>query len=394
MESMRWRILYRVATLSKRRSSRLFLPNNAAPSPLSLHPVRHAHGWAWQCQCASSLAGETWTVTTSPFRMIYSSRNPGAMLRVSKKTAGGGNAMTTGLDVTSAGSRPGGGPPAAEALRLYESMVLIRRVEERLRDDSAAGKLPGAVHLYIGEEAVAAGVCAHLEDRDYATSTHRGHGHFLAKGGDVRAMMAEIWAKREGICQGMGGSMHVADLARGILGANGIVGAGLSIAAGAAFGAKLDGDGKASVCFFGDGASNQGVLMETLNVSALWRLPLVFVCENNGFSEFTPAAEVTAGRIADRARAFSLPAVEVDGNDVTEVWRAAGEAVARARGGGGPSFIEARTYRIQGHFEAESFVLGNGRYRDNEEIHKRRGHAPSRLPRAGLRRAARGGARG
>ena len=194
--------------------------------------------------------------------------------------------------------------------------------------------------------------------------------------------------------QEMGGSMHVADLARGILGSNGIVGAGLSIAAGAAFGAKLDGDGKASVCFFGDGASNQGVLMETLNVSALWRLPLVFVCENNGFSEFTPAAEVTAGRIADRARAFSVPAVEVDGNDVTEVWRAAGEAVARARGGGGPSFIEARTYRIQGHFEAESFVLGNGRYRDNEEIHKRRGHAPSRLPRAGLRRAARGGARG
>jgi catechol 2,3-dioxygenase-like lactoylglutathione lyase family enzyme len=142
-------------------------------------------------------------------------------------------------------------------------MVLIRRVEERLRDDSADGKLPGAVHLYIGEEAVAAGVCAHLSARDYATSTHRGHGHFLAKGGDVRAMMAEIWAKREGICRGMGGSMHVADLARGILGANGIVGAGLSIATGAAFGAKLDGDGKVSVCFFGDGAANQGALMET-----------------------------------------------------------------------------------------------------------------------------------
>ena len=175
--------------------------------------------------------------------------------------------MTTGLDVTSAGSRPDGGPSAAEALRLYEKMVLIRRVEERLRDDSAAGKLPGAVHLYIGEEAVAAGVCAHLGDRDYATSTHRGHGHFLAKGGDVRPMMAEIWGKREGICQGMGGSMHVADISKGILGANGIVGAGLSIATGAAFGAKLDGDGKVAVCFFGDGASNQGVLMETLNVS-------------------------------------------------------------------------------------------------------------------------------
>jgi acetoin:2,6-dichlorophenolindophenol oxidoreductase subunit alpha len=260
------------------------------------------------------------------------------------------------------------GPSPAEALRLYESMVLIRRVEERLRDDSAAGKLPGAVHLYIGEEAIAAGVCAHLEARDYATSTHRGHGHFLAKGGDVRAMMAEIWAKREGICQGMGGPMHVADLSRGILGANGIVGAGLSIATGAAFGAKLDRDGKVAVCFFGDGASNQGALMETLNLSALWQLPLVFVCENNGFSEFTPAAEVTAGRIADRARPFSVPVDEVDGNDVTDVWRAAGEAIRRAREGGGPSFIEARTYRIQGHFEAEAFVLGSGRYRDTDEI--------------------------
>jgi pyruvate dehydrogenase E1 component alpha subunit len=247
-------------------------------------------------------------------------------------------------------------------------MVLIRCVEERLRDDSAAGRLPGAVHLYIGEEAVAVGVCAHLGARDYATSTHRGHGHFLAKGGDVRAMMAEIWAKREGICQGMGGSMHVADISRGILGANGIVGAGLSIATGAAFGAKLDGDGKVAVCFFGDGAANQGVLMETLNLSALWQLPLVFVCENNGFSEFTPSAQVTAGRIADRARAFSVPAAEVDGNDVTDVWRAAGEAVSRARDGGGPSFIEARTYRIQGHFEAEAFVLGAGRYRDEAEI--------------------------
>src|ERR1700722_19144693 len=237
---------------------------------------------------------------------------------------------TTGHGAARAGSRREAEPAPAEALRLYESMVLIRRGEERLRDDSAAGKLPGAVHLYIGGGGVgAAGVCAPLSARDYATSTHRGHGHFLAKGGDVRAMMAEIWAKREGICQGMGGSMHVADLAKGILGANGIVGAGLSIAAGAAFGAKLDGDGKASVCFFGDGASNQGVLMETLNISALWRLPLVFVCENNGFSEFTPAAEVTAGRIADRARAFSVPAVEVDGNDVSEVWRAAGEAIGR-----------------------------------------------------------------
>jgi TPP-dependent pyruvate/acetoin dehydrogenase alpha subunit len=283
---------------------------------------------------------------------------------------------TTGLGEPPTGWHPDARPTPAEALRLYESMVEIRRVEERLRDDSAAGKLPGAVHLYIGEEAVAAGVCAHLSARDYATSTHRGHGHFLAKGGDMRSMMAEIWAKREGICRGMGGSMHVADISKGILGANGIVGAGLSIATGAAFGAKLDGDGKVAACFFGDGASNQGVLMETLNLSVLWRLPAVFICENNGFSEFTPSATVTAGKIADRARAFAMPAAEVDGNDVTEVWRAAGEAVRRAREGGGPSFIEARTYRIQGHFEAESFVLGSGRYRGEAEIEEWRSKDP------------------
>src|ERR1700753_1119824 len=262
---------------------------------------------------------------------------------------------TTGHGAARAGSRREAEPAPSEPSGLQESRVLIRRGEERLRDDSAAGKLPGAVHLYIGEEAVAAGVCAHLTARDYATSTHRGHGHFLAKGGDVRAMMAEIWAKREGICQGMGGSMHVADLAKGILGANGIVGAGLSIAAGAAFGAKLDGDGKVSVCFFGDGALNQGSLLGTLNVGARWRGPLVFVCENNGFSEFTPAAEVTAGRIADRGRAFSVPAAEVDGNDVTAVWQAAGEGVARAPGGGGPAVIEARTYSIPGPFECQCF---------------------------------------
>jgi pyruvate dehydrogenase E1 component alpha subunit len=189
-------------------------------------------------------------------------------------------------------------------------------------------------------------------------------------------MMAEIWGKREGICRGMGGSMHVADISKGILGANGIVGAGLAIATGAAYGAKLDGDGKVAVCFFGDGAANQGVLMETLNVSTLWQLPVIFVCENNLFSEFTPSHEVTAGRIADRARAFGMPTAEVDGNDVVEVWRAAGEAVERGRAGGGPSFIEAATYRIQGHFEAETFVLGHGHYRENSEIEHWRARDP------------------
>jgi TPP-dependent pyruvate/acetoin dehydrogenase alpha subunit len=284
-------------------------------------------------------------------------------------------------------------PSAAELLDLYERMLLIRRTEERLSAESMAGSLPGAVHLYIGEEAVAVGVSAQLGDRDYATSTHRGHGHFLAKGGDLNAMMAEIWGKREGICRGMGGSMHVADISKGILGANGIVGAGLAIATGAAYGAKLDGEGKVAVCFFGDGASNQGVLMETLNVSTLWQLPVIFVCENNLFSEFTPSREVTAGRIADRARAFSMPANEVDGNDVVAVWQAAEQAVGRARAGGGPSFIEARTYRIRGHFEAESFVLAGGRYREDAEIDEWRTRDPierlgSRLVASGIADAA------
>jgi len=273
-------------------------------------------------------------------------------------------------------AQPSVDPSAAQLVALYERMLLIRRTEERLSADSAAGKLPGAVHLYIGEEAVAAGVCAHLTDRDYVTSTHRGHGHYLAKGGDLRAMMAEIWGKREGICRGMGGSMHVADVSKGILGANGIVGAGFAIATGAAFGAKLDGDGKVAVCFFGDGASNQGVLMETLNVSTLWQLPVIFVCENNMFSEFTPSREVTAGRIADRARAFAMPASEVDGNDVVAVWQVARQAVERGRAGAGPSFIEARTYRIQGHFEAERFILAGNRYREDAEIAEWRARDP------------------
>ena len=269
---------------------------------------------------------------------------------------------------------------SARAIDLYERMLLIRRMEERLSQDKAAGKLPGAVHLYIGQEAVAVGVCDNLVDTDFITSTHRGHGHFLAKGGDPNAMMAEIWAKRTGICKGMGGSMHVADVSKGILGANGIVGGGFAIAAGAAFAAKLDRKGSASVCFFGDGAASQGVLMETLNVSTLWGLPMIFVCENNGFSEFTPSKEVTAGVIADRARAFEMPTETVDGNDVLEVWEATRRAVARARADGGPTFIEAMTYRIHGHAEAETALLGKGRYREETEIEEWRQKCPiSRL---------------
>ena len=267
-------------------------------------------------------------------------------------------------------------PTAAQSLALYERMLLIRRMEEKLSADSAAGVLPGAVHLYIGQEAVAAGVCLQLENTDWITSTHRGHGHFLAKGGDPKAMMAEIWGKKTGICKGMGGSMHVADLTKGILGANGIVGGGLAISVGAAFGEKLSGKGRVAVCFFGDGASNQGVFMEGLNVSTLWQLPLVFVCEHNHFSEFTRAEQVTAGRIVDRAKAFGIHTAVVDGNDVEAVWNATGEAVARARRGEGPCFIEAETYRIKGHMEFEKELLAGGKYRELEEIEQWRKKDP------------------
>jgi TPP-dependent pyruvate/acetoin dehydrogenase alpha subunit len=256
----------------------------------------------------------------------------------------------------------------AQQLGLLERMLLIRRTEELLRTETAAGRLPGGVHLYIGQEAIATGVCAHLREADCITSTHRGHGHFLAKGGDPKTMLAEIWGKRTGICKGMGGSMHVADLSKGILGANGIVGGGFAIAAGAAYSSQLQKDGRVVVAFFGDGASNQGVFMETLNVSSLWKLPLVFVCEHNQFGEFTPWNSVTSGQIVDRARAFNIPCNVIDGNDVLAVYDAAGEAVERARRGKGPSFIEAHTYRIQGHLEAEDLFLGGQKYRDKAEI--------------------------
>jgi pyruvate dehydrogenase E1 component alpha subunit len=267
-------------------------------------------------------------------------------------------------------------PSRDDLFALYERMLLIRRTEERLRDENKAGHLPGAVHLYIGEEAIATGVCAHLRESDMITSTHRGHGHYLAKGGDLKAMMAEIWAKRTGICKGMGGSMHVADFSKGILGANGIVGAGFAIAAGAAYSAMLAKQGRVVVDFFGDGASNQGTLMETLNIASLWQLPLVFVCEHNRFSEFSPANTVTSGKIVDRARAFNIPCHVIDGNDVVAVWRAAKDAVDRARNGGGPTFIEAHSYRIQGHLEAEDLFLGGQRYRESSEIEEWKARCP------------------
>ena len=266
-------------------------------------------------------------------------------------------------------------PTAEQLLDMYERMLLIRRVEKQLSEDFKAGLLPGAVHLYVGQEAVAVGMCEHLHDSDWITGTHRGHGHYLAKGGDPKPMMAEIYGRANGICKGMGGSMHVADFSKGIVGANGIVGGGLAITAGAALAAKLDGKGQIAVCFFGDGAANQGVFMETLNVSTLWNLPMIFMCEHNTYSEFSPTDTVTAGELADRARAFGMPTTVVDGNDVTEVWEAAGAAADRARSGDGPSFIEARTYRIHGHIEAEVHFLSST-YRDDEEIEQWRQRDP------------------
>jgi pyruvate dehydrogenase E1 component alpha subunit len=255
----------------------------------------------------------------------------------------------------------------ATALRLYRRMLLIRRMEERLGDVQKAGELPGPVHLYIGQEAVAVGVCDHLNDRDWIASTHRGHGHFLAKGGDPTSMVAEIFGRSTGICGGKGGSMHVADVSRGILGANGIVGGGIGLATGAALAAQLDGKRRVAVAFFGDGGANQGVLMEALNLSAIWKLPLVLVCENNGFSEFSPTSTVTAGEIAARATPFGVDAAKANGNDALDVHRVAGEAVERARRGDGPTLIEARTYRTRGHVETEHTFLST-KYRDDAEV--------------------------
>ncbi len=254
-----------------------------------------------------------------------------------------------------------------EMQTFYRDMLRIRRVEEQLGKDSRSGMLPGPVHLYIGQEAVGVGVCSQLDDSDWIASTHRGHGHFLAKGGDTNLLMAEVYGRETGICKGHGGSMHVADFSKGIIGANGIVGAGISITTGAAWAAKLDGKGAVAVAFFGDGAANQGVLCEALNVAVLWRLPVIFVCENNGFSEFSPSSTVTAGRIVDRAKPYGAAHEEVDGNDVVAVHQCASRAIARARNGEGPTLIEARTYRLRGHVEAEATFLG-GAYRSDEEV--------------------------
>jgi pyruvate dehydrogenase E1 component alpha subunit len=237
------------------------------------------------------------------------------------------------------------------ALGIFETMIRIRRFEERAIELFQAGELPGFLHACIGQEAVAAGVCVHLRDTDQITSTHRGHGHMVAKGLKYEGMFAELYARSTGYCKGKGGSMHIADQDLGVLGANGIVGGGIPIASGAALGIQLQGKNDVVVSFFGDGASNEGAFHEGINIAALWSLPVVFVCENNGFAESTPRSNHQAVRdIADRAKAYGIPGVGVDGMDPAAIFEVAGEAIARARKGKGPSLIEARTMRFLGHY--------------------------------------------
>ncbi|MBI2205800.1 MAG: thiamine pyrophosphate-dependent dehydrogenase E1 component subunit alpha [Candidatus Rokubacteria bacterium] len=235
--------------------------------------------------------------------------------------------------------------------QMLRTMILIREFDERAIRLRVAGKIYGAVHPYVGQEAVAVGVCANLTRSDRVTSTHRGHGHCIAKGADVRRMMAELFGRVDGYCKGKGGSMHIADFAVGMLGANGIVGGGLPIACGAALAAQLEGKGDVTVCFFGDGAAAEGEFHEALNITSAWKLPIVFVCENNQYAaNNTVAVQHPGVDIAAHAGAYHMPGVIVDGNDVLAVHAATEEAVARARRGDGPSLLECKTYRW--HFHA------------------------------------------
>src|SRR5260221_1163597 len=252
----------------------------------------------------------------------------------------------------------------SQLLHMYEQMKTIREFEERAGKEFASGKVPGFVHLYAGEEAVAVGVCSHLTDDDYITSHHRGHGHCIAKGVDLRAMAAELLGREAGACRGKGGSMHIADVNKGMLGANGIVGGGFPLEVGAGLTAKTNGKGQVAVCFFGDGAANQGTLHEGLNLRGIWKLAVVFVAENNGYAESTPVTyHISCRDIADRAAGYNMPGVTVDGLDVLAVHEAAGEAIARARRGSGPSLIERTNCRYYGHFECVTTT-----YRTQEEV--------------------------
>jgi pyruvate dehydrogenase E1 component alpha subunit len=276
------------------------------------------------------------------------------------------------------------GISAEKQVELLQTMIRIRAFEERVRDLFAAGRLPGFVHLSIGQEGVAAGACAALRPDDYVLSTHRGHGHMVAKGADTARMMAELYAKRTGSCKGKGGSMHIADASVGVLGANGVVAGGLTIAAGVGLSIKQRRTGQVCLCFFGDGAANRGPFHEALNLAVIWTLPVVFMCENNGWASSTPHRYACAvPDVAVRAAGYGLRGVVVDGMDALEVYGAVREAVERARAGGGPAFIEAKVVRWQGHYEGDP----QG-YRDRAEIADGKERDP--IERLGTKLAAEG----
>jgi pyruvate dehydrogenase E1 component alpha subunit len=247
---------------------------------------------------------------------------------------------------------------------MYRQMVRIRAFEEAANDLYRGAKMPGLTHLYIGQEAVAVGACEALRQDDFITSTHRGHGHCLAKGADVSRMFSELLGKEDGYCRGKGGSMHIADFENGNLGANAIVGGSAGIATGAAQSAKMRGTDQVVVCFFGEGALGQGLVYEVMNMAALWRLPVIYLCENNQYNEYTHFSETTAGEIGARAAAFGIPAEEVDGQDVLAVNATVQRAVQRARAGDGPSFAVANTYRYHGHHVGD---VDRAYYRSKDE---------------------------
>ncbi len=258
-------------------------------------------------------------------------------------------------------------PQSELKLQMYRTMLRIRRFEEKLVELKARASIPGLLHLYIGEEATATGVCAALLPNDFITSTHRGHGHCIAKGGEISRMMAELFGRITGYCKGKGGSMHIANLELGILGANGIVGAGMPIAGGAGLSIKMRGTDQVVACFFGDGATNQGAFHESLNMAALWKLPVIYICENNQYA--ISVAQNRSTSIKDvymRKDAYGIHGCMVDGNDVMAVYEAAQDAARRARNGEGPTLLECKTYRWRGHYEGEADRTYT--YRTAEEI--------------------------
>ncbi len=254
--------------------------------------------------------------------------------------------------------------PKEKLVEMYRLMLKIRLFEEKVFELYAQNLVPGTIHLYTGQEAVAVGVCSTLRKDDYITSTHRGHGHCIAKGADIKRVMAEILGKKTGYCKGKGGSMHIADFSIGMLGATAVVGAGIPIAVGAGLSVRLRKTDQVVACFFGDGASNQGTFHESINMAAVWRLPVIFVCENNLYAMGTRQSVVMAiENISDRAAAYGIPGVTVDGNDVLAVYEATFAAVERARKGGGPTLIECKTYRHRGHSRVDP-----AKYRPKEEV--------------------------